>query len=309
MIFFIYGTDYYRCQQKLKELKDGFIQKRDKSGLNVVTLDGEKIDFDQIKQEALATPFLGEKKMIVVKNILQNKKVPKELMEFIKTRGETIDNVLCFFSPQKPGGYKPTGQLFQLLAKQKFAWCFDLMTDRGLSAWLKNYLTEKNITMEPAAINELVALVGNDLAALTKEIDKLVAYCHGKKITSADVKIMVRAKFDDNIFNLVDALGQKNKKLALKLLADQINSGNHELMILKMISRQFKILLQIKSDGPTVTPDINPYVLRKVGPQAKNFTLGQLLKIYQSLITIESQIKTGRHEPELLLNLFIAKNC
>ena len=35
MIFFLYGTDAYRINEKLAELKAGFIAKKDKAGLNI----------------------------------------------------------------------------------------------------------------------------------------------------------------------------------------------------------------------------------------------------------------------------------
>ncbi len=98
MIFFIYGTDHYRCQQKSQELKNQFIEKRDKTGLNVVQLDGERLHFEKFQQEALTTPFLSEKKMLVVKNAVQNKKLAGEIHDFLKDRSEKLITRFCFWN-------------------------------------------------------------------------------------------------------------------------------------------------------------------------------------------------------------------
>jgi len=82
MLFYVHGTDHYRIKEKINELKTGFVKKRDKANLNTVNLDGEKIDLSHLIQEVMTTPFLGEKKMIVVKNIWKNKKAHAELAKF-----------------------------------------------------------------------------------------------------------------------------------------------------------------------------------------------------------------------------------
>ncbi|MFA4871710.1 MAG: DNA polymerase III subunit delta [Patescibacteria group bacterium] len=320
MIFFIYGTDQYRCQEKLKELKNGFIQKRDKGGFNVINLDGEEIGLDQLKQEIMTTPFLSEKKMVVIKNIFSSdKKIEKPLAEFLKEKESEnkIDNVICFidfFDPQKiklPPNKKISlaGPLFKYLASQKFVWEFNLMNNPALNHWLKKYLVNRNIKIENEAVKELALLAGNDLNNLVSEIDKLMAYRNGRIIRIEDVKTLTNGRLDENIFNLIDALSQKNKKLALKLTSDQLNSGVHELSILKMISRQFKILLQVKSGANNSTLCLHPFVFKKALGQVKNFTPEKLVVIFKALIELESQLKTGHKNPELLFDLFIAKNC
>lgn len=310
MIFFIYGADHFRAAEKLKELTDQFTQKRDKSGFNVVKLDGENLDLDRFKQEALAAPFLGEKKLLVIKNILKNKKRAEPILEFLKDRGEKLENNLIFvdlIEAEKKA--QPTGQFFKYLAAQKYRWQFEPLNNFELKKWLQNYLANKKIALELAALGELIILCGNNLSQLILEIDKLVAYKNGKEIKKADVPELVKAKFDENIFNLVDAFANKDKKTALKLVSDQIKSGNHPLLMLNMIARQFKILLKISDSHNTGSFGLHPYVLKKAREQKRNFTIGQLITINQELINLESQFKSGAKNPELLFDLFIAKNC
>lgn len=319
MIFFVYGTDYFRCQQKSKELQDQFIQKRDKSGFNVVKLDGEELNFDQFKQEALTVPFLGEKKFIVASNVTKNRAINKELLEFLKTREKELENSLMFVETYENKKEEPSNALFKYLKNQKYSWEVNNLSGFEVEKWLSKYFQQKNSKFDAKAISELVMLVGNDLSQLTREADKLIAYKQKGQIKSEDVKLLVSARFEDNIFALTDAIALKNKKLALKLISNQLKSGSAPLAILAMISRQFKIILKVKSkleetkgypNQSQVASEIgeHPYVIKKAIDQAKGFSLNELVKINSKLIEIEAKIKNGAKNPELLFDLLVLKN-
>ncbi len=323
MIFHIYGTDIYLCREKLKELETGFITKKDKSGLNVVRIFADSLDYDRFTQESLTTPFLSEKKLIIISGIMSEmsptrKKLRDQIVNFIKTR--EIENNLLFFDvfddtkkiPQKD-------LLFNYLKQQKYSWECNSPKGRNLSIWINQYCQTKKIKIEDLAIIELINLTGGDLTQITLELAKLKAYKNGKLIELVDIKNLVKAKFDDDIFKLTDALAAKNKKLALKLISDQLLSGNQPLALLASVSWQFKTLLKIKSElekNPKITTntlatkiEIHPYVVQKNIVNAKNFNLKQLININNQLIEIEKQLKSGIKNPELLFDLLITKNC
>ncbi|MGB9680898.1 MAG: DNA polymerase III subunit delta, partial [Minisyncoccia bacterium] len=117
---------------------------------------------------------------------------------------------------------------------------------------------------------------------------------------------------------LVDAIGEKNKKRALKLLSDQIKLGLPWGELFGMIVRQYRILLQIKdiigqqknADYIQVAKKLNlhPFVVKKATKQARNYSLLELKQIYQQLLEIDTKIKTTPVEPEVLTDLLIIKN-
>ncbi|MDO8669021.1 MAG: DNA polymerase III subunit delta [Candidatus Buchananbacteria bacterium] len=318
MIFTILGNDHYLVSRKLKELKDGFIQKRDKAGFNVVPLDGENLVLSQIQEEALTTPFLSERKMVVVKNSLANKKIGSEILEFIRNNKDRIDNIICFVDFIDPEKNKVdrknkliiNSPLFKYLSEQEYFWQLNSIKGRELENWIKKYALEKSIKIDPLAVKELTVVAGHDLFQITSELNKLSAFKNGETIMPEDIKTIVSDKFSDNIFGLADALGSKDKNKALKLMANQINFGTHPLMIISMMARQFKLILKAKTAGTGPAKlNIQPFILNKVKTQGKNFTINQLVAIINEILEIERQIKSGETNPELLLNLFITKNC
>ncbi len=321
MIFFIYGTDEYRCRQKLNELVDGFIQKRDKAGLNVVKMEADSLNIDEFKQEALTTPFLGEKKMIIIKNVLKDKKTQAEALSFLKEKEDKIENILIFIDFLDPENkFKPAGELFRFLSQKRYAWEsvweINLLGSLAIEKWLISYLKNKGGLIAPQAAKIAVSLTGNDLYLLTNEADKLLAFKDGQRIEVADVETIIKAKYESNIFAFIDALANKNRALALKLWQNEMLSGSHPLYLLSMIQRQFKNLIKIKSaldsgrradDSLAKSLGLHPYVTKKTAQQSKKFELSELKDIFSELVKIESKLKGGVRNQELPINLLIAK--
>ncbi|MDD4901988.1 MAG: hypothetical protein PHE24_02520 [Patescibacteria group bacterium] len=137
----------------------------------------------------------------------------------------------------------------------------------------------------------------------------------GNIIEPEDVEKLVKGNFDDNIFALTDAIGARNKALAAKLLEEQFELGANEIYLLTMITRQIKIILQVRqaldlgqSSRQIISElKLNPYVIQKAIEQARHFSLNALKIIFDKLVEIDFKIKTGQGEPQVLLDLLVSK--
>ncbi|MBU2539697.1 hypothetical protein KJ786_00840 [Patescibacteria group bacterium] len=136
-----------------------------------------------------------------------------------------------------------------------------------------------------------------------------------KTITIADVKLLVKPKIETDIFKTIDAIAQKNKKQALNLLYKHLEDGDAPLYLLSMIGYQFRNLLIVKDLAERNTPynliakksGLHPFVVRKAYDQMRQFSLQELKKIYQRIFEVDLNIKTGRIEPEIALEMLIMK--
>ena len=177
--------------------------------------------------------------------------------------------------------------------------------------WLKKEIANKGSQIEPAAVKKLILFVGADLWRLANETDKLASYKAGKLIIVQDVDSLVGAEVVSDIFKTVDALGQRQKALAFKLLHQHLEQGESEIYLFSMLAYQFRNLLLVKDqlergaqfNALAAKLKIHPFVLRKSFDQAKNFSLSALKKIYSRLAEIDIQIKSGRIEPRVALDL------
>ena len=331
MRFFLYGEDTYRARQKLKQIEEKF-KKTDKSRVNLVKIDGEKSSWKNIEKEILAPPFLHDKKLVVIESFLKKKGIKlEEAAVFLRQDKIPGGTIVVFWEEGSPD---ERTAIFKLLNKPEYAQKFDALSPIKLNQWILQRVKECGIEIEKKAALFLADLIGPDLWQMAGEIEKLAAYCRREKrdakergvITPADIGLLVRGKFDENIFDLTDALGNKNQRLVFKILNEQIEAGLKESYIFSMLVRQLRILFQVKeivekdypfiSPGdPTIRPKIasslglHPYVAAKTLYQIKNYTLAELKNIYSKMLAIDMKMKKTNLSPRLLLDLFIAEAC
>ena len=326
VLIYLYGEDTFSSRQKLKQLKDKFLKEVDPSGVNLVVLDGEKINIDQFNQAVLSVSFLSRRRMVVIENLLKSKdKKMAEAVAGLIDKESVKDNILVFWEDQpadSKSGYKkksPKEQanpLIKKLLKEKYVYRFQPLNESQLHKWVNDEVKQSGLEIDNQAVKLLISYVGGNLWQLDREVKKLISYARAvtaKTILADYVQLLVPARYDDNIFNLIDALSQKNKKRASRLLRDQLDSGQNEMYLLTMIVRQFKILLQVKEildkkpgyGHLASLLRIHPFVAQKAAGASKNFSLTQLKNIYQKLLEIDFKIKTGWAKPELLLDLLV----
>jgi len=219
--------------------------------------------------------------------------------------------------------------LFNFLARQPYAQEFKLLSNIELAAWIKKEVETRGAMITNQAAQTLISLAGNDLWQINNEIDKLINYEAGqeaklltpsqvqktKTISEEAIKQLVKGKFDENIFALTDALSNRNRKLASELLGQQYEAGLSDGYLLSMITRQFRILLQVRqaldsrfSSRKIITAlKLHPFVAQKSINQVRNFNLASLKSALNKLVEIDYLVKTGQAEAQTLLNLFIQK--
>lgn len=324
MIIFIYGDDAFRSRRKLKELKDKFLRDVDPSGSSLVVVDGKSATLKEINEAAGPASLFARRRMIVVEEIFANKgkDVFGELSAYLKKAEEGgNENIIIFWDPvsSKEKLTKAKSELFSLLVKQKYSIPeFKALSGQELLQWIKNEFASRGARVNPGAVSILADTLNKDLWLINNEIDKLVSYKKAQdsdEITLEDIRRMVRGQFDENIFALTDAVGSKNKGLALKLLEEQLAADASDIYLLSMIIRQFKIIIQIRQamdkgmDSRAITNAVklHSFVVQKGISQARNFSLPVLKDIFNKLVEIDYQAKSGIGEARTLLGTLIAK--
>ena len=325
MIIYIYGEDTFRSRQYLKEQVEKFKIARDPQGYNVVFLDAAKDEAGRLLSEIVSAPFLAEKRLIVIENILQ---ANDEILEEIKTRvaNKKIpeSNVVIFWQGEKSvtkGKAKKNvlaDELEQVLLKEKYIQEFAKLSEDKLLVWAMQELKKMNAKISRPAAIFLVRNAGGDMWALSGLLNQLALYAGDKEIGLSDVQLFVEEKADDNVFNLVEAIVSGNRKQAFKLLADQENLGEDKFKIFGLVVWQFRLLLQLRSlfeveDGLTSDKaasqlKIHPFVAKKNWAVVKKYSLAKLKEIYDQLLDIDIKTKTGQGDQSMLIDLFVVRN-
>lgn len=317
MLIMIYGDDGFRVNQKVKQMRDSFREKFDVSGMNTQMFPPEgtsKYDVGSILQAVCSYPFLGSKRMVIIRDLIgATKKADQSVwVEGFSRMPESTIVVLWETETTKAIEKKP---LFLELSKMSevHGYPFPLLEGAQLNRWVQDRVKEKNATIEPSALRGLIERVGSDLWQMNNEIDKLVAYSQNQPISLVMIDELVHASFEGKIFELMDAISKKQPSRALQLLQEERWSGANDHYLLTMLGRQVRVLLsarQLLDESPSANKQaladalgIHPFVAQKALEQARGFRFEDLKKAHDFLFDFDFKLKSGRIKADLAVDL------
>jgi DNA polymerase-3 subunit delta len=145
-----------------------------------------------------------------------------------------------------------------------------------------------------------------DLWQVESEIKKIISYNH--KITIESIKELIVPSINTSIFNLIDAINNRNRTEAFAVVSQLLEKGENELYLLSMIQKQLRNLVLIrelrgdhKEEGQIARElKIHPFVVKKgIWALNKIKNLDTLAEFYRQTIDCENSIKNGAKEPSL----------
>ena len=271
---------------------------------------------DALHRASDTIPFLGERRIVIVKNALKraNDAWLEKVIDYLP--GVPDSTLLVFLEDEKLPARHPVLKL----AKKEHAEVrrFERPdTRRELPRWIRQRVAQHGGQIESGAVALLVRNFGSRVRQLDQEIQKMLLYHGGEgTITVDDVRSLVPyVQSADVIFDLVDALGQRQPRTAAHHLHRLLETGEHPLAIFGMIVRQYRLLIQVRwllernasERDIAKTLDLHPYVAKKTRRQATFFTHEQLQRAYDLLTESDLAIKTGKLTPEAALDLLVAQ--
>ncbi len=319
MVYLFHGQDVAACEEAISkllrdEIPEGMLD------LALTRLDGADLAFGALVESCDALPFLSPKRVVLVEGFaarVERKEKDQEggllgqLREYLPRMAGTT--LLLFRERAALAGNHP---LVTLVKKVGEVHDFTPPRGRELSRWIAQQVQREGAEITPAAGDLLAATAGTDPAVLRQEIAKMVTYVgeHGR-IDERVVADLASSASLSNIFDLVDAIGQRRRAKAVVELHRLLQAGQHPLYILTMVVRQFRLLLQVKGlPSDERQPDqvaralgVHPYVAEKVVGQAQSFRREELERIYSRLLETDQEIKTGRRDGEVALELVVVE--
>lgn len=200
--------------------------------------------------------------------------------------------------------------------------------------------------MSPAAWIALGRKTGFDFRRSMSELEKLISFVGDRVLVDKDdVEEAVGRTKEDDIFALTNALSEKNQLAALDALKNLLDQGNPHMLILTMITREIRLLLQartlvdsgklpkfsqsmeygtfqnvlypafnalntsgVKREGLIFSQ--HPYSVYNALRNCVRFTTARLMTLTEELLKLERSLKTsGTSNPRLLLENFLIKSC
>jgi len=327
LLHVLIGEDDFSIRQVLGGIKKGI---GDPTALmtNTTVLDGRQVSIEQLRNACDTVPFLSEKRLVIVEGLFErfesgNKTGRKkssrqtEKPEEYRAIAEGIKHLPEFTELVLLGGRLKAGNpLLRELAAVTQIKTFPKLKQAQLNQWIMRRVKAAGGSISPQAVNLMIRFVGNDLWIMASEVDKLTLYTGGRRIEEADIRAVVSYAQEANIFAMVDAVLEFRAGAAQELLQQLYKQGMAPAQLLVMLSRQVRIIFQIKEMRARKKPraDIqmklgltSDFVLRKAWDQADRYSPARIREVYHRLLETDISIKTGKLEGEVALNLLVAE--
>jgi DNA polymerase-3 subunit delta len=314
MIYLLYGPDEFACTEALAELKAGV--PADLADLNMATLDGRRLKLDALVAACEALPFLADRRMVIVNDLLKHQKAGKdrdELRAYLERVPPTCD--LVFVESED---FDKRGAVFGYLKKAASVREFLPKEGAELLRWLADRAKQLGVALEGPAAQRLTSFAGNEGRALINELEKLASYVgRGGRITAQHVDLLVQDGQEQSLFAFIDELSARRRGAALQGLRRLLDDGQAATYILFMIARQVRILLGVKDlAAQRLRPDQigaqlgqKPFVVRKALDQARGFSDAELAQLHDRVLELDHATKTGRMDAQTGLELLVVELC
>ena len=115
--------------------------------------------------------------------------------------------------------------------------------------WVIEKAQQEDVKIDQDAARELVDALGADMMMISRELEKLILYVNAKKrIALVDVETLVLAAKQRSLYELTEAISQKDKSRALMVLEAVLASSDGEdaaILHLYSLARTFRQMLVV----------------------------------------------------------------
>ena len=300
---------------KLNEYVDEVIEYKDE--FNYCVFDFEETPLDEIIDALQSPSFTSEKKVVVCKNpyFIKDEKVKLSFVNDINKLNEYLkdpnpDSELIIICPKKY--YTGKSKFINLVLKVGEVENLLLDDENEFRSYGLQLIKRTNIDIDEKATTILFERCIGDVCKLEREIAKLAIY--KEKIGVDLIKKMVSRPLEDDVFELSNALLNKDRKRIMQIYTDLKLLKMEPIYLISLLANQFRLMMQVsilkkngkKEQDIATTLEVHPYRVKMASKHSSNYPLSEVKKILVDLATLDAKIKTGEYDRYVDFELFLA---
>ncbi len=318
-VYLVTGQEQVFIENIQKSFKE--IMTSEERDMNFSSFDLEEVSLADMINEAISAPFFGERRLVFAQNpyFLTSEKVKNAvdqntdlLLKYIQN--PTPSTILVIFATyEKLDARKKLVKQLKKLATPIDA---GQMEGPQLNRAIQQSLQKDNYQIEPQALDLLVNKTKSNYSLIVNQLEKLKLYAlKTKVIDQKAVSELVPQSLEDNVFDLMNQILRKNIYQAEELYRQFLLQKIDPILLIAILTSQVRLLIQVKVlterglTEATISKNLrlHPYRVKMSHRQARSLKLQQLTQMYQDLVNLDYQVKSGQGDKELLFDLFIAK--
>ena len=314
-VILLFGEEKLLIDEEINKIKQKLVPNH-LEAMNFIPIDGKHARLAEIVNACETVPLFSQKKLVVVYDapFFESGKgdtdKASEEDELLKKLEAIPDHTVLIFTASKAHKRK---KIYKQIKAKGVVREFNQLSVKDKAFWIQKrvQLYGKSIDLKTAYF---IAEHTGNLHQTDNELKKLAAFTNSREqIEAGDLDKIFYKSLEGNIFEMMDFIGTKNSAGAVSVLNRLMEQGEKAIVILYMISKHMMDLISVKSMEGLSYQDIatksglHPFVLKKALNQCKNFSLDELNRNLKLCQELDTDIKTGKIQDMLGLELLITK--
>jgi len=326
-VYLLYGPEEYIAERIVKSLREQvFSSAADAAGAREIDYEvweGEKCSPGEVLAAAQSPPWLGPRRMIVVREASWFKGAgeEKEAAHWEEYLRQPMPSTVLVITAGSEAERR--NRLFRCVEASAHAVAVECgeLGERERRAWLKQRSKELGLQLISEAAEYLLAFGGKRLQGLENELQKLASYAVLEEaappfsISLEIVKKVCTREVEGRIFEVIDAVAAGEKFKAVSLCRELLGAGVPAPRLFYLLVRHYRLLHrvlqgQLRGGGEAELASelkMPQWLLRKYLTQASRLPLSDVHRGLQLMLELDVEMKTGQKPLEIGLELLLTE--
>lgn len=307
-VYLLYGEEAYLRKQYRDKLKSALVE--DGDTMNHHYYEGKDTKVEEIIDLAETLPFFAPRRVIIIENSGWFQKGGDRMAEYLPSLPDT--SYFIFVEAQ----IDKRSRLYKAVNKQGRVCEFAPQNEQTLSRWILGMLKKEDKNITASDLQFFLERTGTEMSHIKTEMEKLLCYTMDKtQITREDIEQICTKRVQNQIFDMINAMADRQQKRALQLYYDLLTLKEPPMRILALIGRQFNLLLQVKElnqkgySGQVISEKtgLHGFLVGKYVKQASRFKMEELREALEACVEADENVKTGKMQDVMSVEILICK--
>lgn len=297
-IYYLHGPETFFMDQALQLVLEQAFPGGAGRDLNYHVLAGKEIKGEAVVREARTMPMFARLRVLLLRQVQLASAADLEPLQGYLA-APSPSTCLLLFATSKIDGRTTLGRA---LAQKTVSVECRHPFENQLPPLIRRMAKRRQVELHPEVVSYLVEVVGSDLLALDDAVERLRLFAGDRRTVELDVarKCIADTRVHE-IWDLTDAIGERNLEQALKVLGRLRSEGMEALRVLPMLARSVRQLWQARALGrDKLKPDavakalgLPPFLARNVAQQARRFGTDDLAQALEALHRADLTLKSS----------------
>lgn len=305
--YLIYGNDYSLIKREIDKIT------KDINDVTTYDLSLEKVD--NLLNDASVISMFGDKKVLIGENALFLSTTSSSInhdLDYLERylEDDNHDNIVIFTLNENKLDERK--KIVKLLKKRATVIHKDVIKDKDLPDFVRDEFSNNGYKIDYKTASYFVLYAGSNTDILISEINKMMMYKDDDKtIKIEDINEITSKKINDNIFDLSNAIMDKDFKKMYECYNDLMTLKEEPIKIIAMLGSSFTLVYQCKllyNDGKRQNEiadilKVHPYRVKLA--IENNYKINNIKEILKKLHNLDYEIKSGKIDKTVALDNFL----